>query len=55
MLTKEEHVTLLRSLEVDRLLKLVILEAKRLHDGHFTIFALDALQGGVWYARRGQW
>ena len=40
MLTKEEHATLLRSFEVDRLLKLVTLEAKRLHDGHFTIFAL---------------
>ena len=40
MLTKEEHAALLRSFEVDRLLKLVTLEAKRLHDGHFTIFAL---------------
>ena len=40
MLTKEEHATLLRSFEVDRLLKLVTLEAKRLHDGHLTIFAL---------------
>jgi hypothetical protein len=39
VLTKEEHATLLRSFEVDRLLKLVTLEAKRLHDGHFTIFA----------------
>ena len=40
MLTKEEHATLLRSFEVDRLLKLVTLEALRLQDGHFTIFAL---------------
>ena len=40
MLTKEEHAALLRSFEVDRLLKLVTLEAKRLHDGHVTIFAL---------------
>jgi len=40
VLTKEEHATLLRSFEVDRLLKLVTLEAKRLHDGHFTVFAL---------------
>lgn len=40
MLTKEGHAMLLRSLEVDRLLQLVTLEAKRLHDGHFTIFAL---------------
>ena len=39
MLTKEEHATLLRSFEVDRLLKLVTLEAKRLHDGHFTVCA----------------
>ena len=30
MLTKEEHAKLLRSFEVDRLLKLVTLEAKRL-------------------------
>jgi hypothetical protein len=36
--TKEEHAHLLRGFEVDRLLKLVTLEAKRLHDGHFTIF-----------------
>jgi hypothetical protein len=40
VLTKEERVTLLRSFEVDRLLKLVTFEAKRRHDGHFTIFAL---------------
>ena len=40
MLTKEEHATLLRSFEVDRLLQLVTLEAKRLHDGRFTIVAL---------------
>jgi hypothetical protein len=39
VLTKEEHATLLRSFEVDRLLKLVTLKAKRLHDGHFTVFA----------------
>jgi hypothetical protein len=39
MLTSEEHTKLLRSFEVDRLLKLVTLEAKRLHDGHYTIFA----------------
>jgi hypothetical protein len=40
VLTKEEHAALLRSFEVDRLLQLVTLEAKRLHDGHLTIFAL---------------
>ena len=40
MLTKEEHAALLRSLAVDRLLQLVTLEAKRLHDGHVTIVAL---------------
>jgi hypothetical protein len=40
VLTKEEHATLLRSFDADRLLKLVTLEAKRLHDGHFAIFAL---------------
>ena len=40
MLTKEEHAALLRSFEVDRLLQLVTLEAKRLHDGHVTIVAL---------------
>ena len=43
MLTKEEHAALLRSFEVDRLLKLVTLEAKRLHDGHVTIFALTTI------------
>ncbi len=40
MLTKEEHAALLRSFAVDRLLQLLTLEAKRLHDGHVTIFAL---------------
>ena len=40
MLTQEEHAALLRSFAVDRLLQLVTLEAKRLHDGHVTIFAL---------------
>lgn len=39
MLTPEEHTKLLRSFEVDRLLKLVTVEAKRLHDGHFAILA----------------
>ena len=39
MLTPEEHTKLLRSFEVDRLLKLVTLEAKRLHHGHYAIFA----------------
>jgi hypothetical protein len=39
MLSPEEHTTVLRSFEVDRLLKLVTLEAKRLHDGHFSILA----------------
>src|SRR5262249_42415709 len=40
VLTKEEHAALLHSLAVDRLLQLVTLEAKRLHDGHVTIVAL---------------
>jgi hypothetical protein len=40
VLTKEEHTALLRSFAVDRLLQLVTLEAKRLHDGHVTIVAL---------------
>ena len=40
MLTKEEHTTLLHSFEVDRLMQLVTLEAKRRHDGHVTIVAL---------------
>ena len=40
MLTKEEYAALLRSFAVDRLLQLLTLEAKRLHDGHVTIFAL---------------
>jgi len=40
VLTKEEHAALLRSFAVDRLLQLVPLAAKRLHDGHVTIFAL---------------
>ena len=39
MLTPEEHTKLLRRFEVDRLLKMVTIEAKRLHDGHFTILA----------------
>ena len=39
MLTPEDHAKLLRSFEVDRLLKLVTLEAKRFHDGHYAIFA----------------
>ena len=39
MLTPEEHTKLLRSFEVDRLLKLVTVEAKRLHDGHFAVFS----------------
>ena len=39
MLTPADHTKLLRSFEVDRLLKLVTLEAKRLHDGHYAIFA----------------
>jgi hypothetical protein len=39
MLTPEEHTKLLGSFEVDRLLKMVTIEAKRLHDGHFTILA----------------
>jgi len=39
MLTPEEHTALLRRFEVDRLLKLMTLEAKRSHDGHYTIFA----------------
>ena len=43
MLTKEEHAALLRSFAVDRLLQLVTLEAKRLHDGHVTIFALTTI------------
>jgi hypothetical protein len=40
VLTKEEHAALLRSFVVDQFLQLVTLEAKRLHDGHVTIFAL---------------
>jgi hypothetical protein len=40
VLTKEEYTALLRSFAVDRLLQLVTLEAKRLHDGHLTIVAL---------------
>jgi hypothetical protein len=40
VLTTEEHTALLRSFAVDRLLQLVTLEAKRLHDGHVTIVAL---------------
>ena len=39
MLTPEDHAKLLRSFEVDRLLKLVTLEAKRLHDGHYAILS----------------
>src|SRR5215470_473324 len=40
VLTQEEHATLLHSFAVDRLLQLVTLEAKRLHNGHVTIVAL---------------
>ena len=39
MLTPEEHTKLLRSFEVDRLLKLVTVEAKRLRDGHLAVFS----------------
>jgi hypothetical protein len=41
MLTPEEHATRLRSCEVDQLLELMTLEAKRLHDGHYTIFSFS--------------
>jgi hypothetical protein len=39
MLTPEDHAKRLRSFEVDRLLKLLALEAQRLHDGHYAIFS----------------
>jgi hypothetical protein len=39
MLTPEEHTQLLRSFEVEHLLTLVSVEAKRFHGGHYTIFA----------------
>jgi hypothetical protein len=38
-MTPEDHATLLRAFEVDRLLKLLTLEAKKHHDGHYAIFA----------------
>jgi hypothetical protein len=38
-MTPQEHTTLLRAFEVDRLLKLLTLEAKKQHDGHYTIFS----------------
>ena len=62
MLTPADPTKLLRSFEVDRLLKLVTLEAKRLHGGHSTIFAFtteykvafgspDIYPGGTAYAQ----
>jgi hypothetical protein len=38
-MTPEEHTRLLRAFEVDRLLKLLALEAKKQHDGHYAIFS----------------
>jgi hypothetical protein len=37
--TPEEHTALLRTFDVDHLLTLLTIEAKRSHEGHFTIFA----------------
>jgi hypothetical protein len=38
-MTPQEHTALLRAFEVDRLLKLLALEAKKHHDGHYAIFS----------------
>ena len=42
MLTPEEHRKLLSRFEVDRLLKLLDLEAKRSHDGYYAIFSFHS-------------
>jgi hypothetical protein len=39
MLTRDEHVKRLQAFEVDRLLKLVDLEARKHHDGHWTLLS----------------
>jgi hypothetical protein len=39
MLTPKEHRQALRAFEVDRLLKMFTIEAKKHHDGHYTIFS----------------
>jgi hypothetical protein len=39
MLHPDEHCRLLQTFEVDRLLDLFTLEAKKHHDGHYTIFS----------------
>lgn len=38
MFTKEEHTESLRAFEVDQLLALLQIEAKKNHDSHYTIF-----------------
>jgi hypothetical protein len=42
MLTQEDHRRHLRRFEVDRLLKLLELEAQRSYDGHYTIFRFNS-------------
>ena len=42
MLTPEAHAAHLRVFEVDRLIKLVALEAKQHHDGHYTILSFTS-------------
>ena len=54
MLTKEEHAALLRSFAVDRLLQLVTLEAKRLHDGH-GLTERKLRQHPIWLPEQQKW
>jgi hypothetical protein len=41
-MTQDEHRALLQQFEVDRLLTLLTIEAKKHHDGHYAIFAFTA-------------
>jgi len=40
-MTKEQHKKALRAFEVDRLLKLLRIEADKNHSGHYTIFSFS--------------
>jgi len=41
MLSVDEHARLLGKFEIDRLFKLIAIEAKKEHDGHYTVFSFS--------------
>jgi hypothetical protein len=41
-MNREEHLAAFRQFEIDRLLKLLHIEAKKNHDGHYTIFSFTS-------------